>query len=321
MDPVARRQFLKSSAAGTAALAVGACGSSWQVSDKSTIPAAEARAPESTLARIKGPGVAQNLGPALVKLLKPLGGMQAFVGKGQTVMLKPNMSFAKPVAFRATTSAGLIAAVARLALEQGAGKVIVADHPVSDADDVIKAMGLKEALQGLDVQVLKVDGDSPWVEKAIPGGKSLSSARFLELALKADVHIAMPLAKSHSSAGFTATLKGMMGLIRSRVGFHVVRDLHQSVVDLNRVLKPQLVIMDGLEVMTTGGPQGPGKLVQARSLIAGTDPVAVDAAGVRLAPLYGKQVDPATIRHLALAAAAGIGRIDLPGGKVQTFTM
>lgn len=114
---------------------------------------------------------------------------------------------------------------------------------------------------------------------------------------KADVHIALPIAKSHSSAGFTGTLKGMMGLIKSRVGFHMVRDLHQSIVDLNRVLKPQLIVMDALTVMSTNGPSGPGKLIKTDALVAGTDAVAVDAAAVRLAPLYGEKVEPGTIRH------------------------
>ena len=133
------------------------------------------------------------------------------------------------------------------------------------------------------------------------------------------MHIALPVAKSHSAAGFTGTLKGMMGLIRSRIGFHLTLDLHESIVYLNTVLKPDLVIMDGLTVMATGGPAGPGDLVSTDTLIAGTDPVAVDSATVRLAPLFGEKIAPAKIRHIALAAARGLGRIELPAARVHAL--
>ena len=323
----ARRLFLKRSGAVAGAAVAAGVGSggcaTWMVKDKSTIPTVKSPSPESTLVQITSPEIRKNLGPALVRLLEPLGGMQAFVKKGQTVLLKPNMGFDKPAAFRANTSAELIAAVAKLCLEQGASKVIVADHSIPSTEDVSAAMGLSKALKGLKVQVLKVDGDSTWVETAIPQGESLHSTEILKVAFDADVHIALPIAKSHSRAGFTGTLKGMMGLIKSRMGFHLVRDLHKSIVDLNRVLKPNLIIMDGMEVMATDGPQGPGKLIRANSLIAGTDPVAVDSAGVRLVPLHGKKVEPATVRHLAIAAASGIGRIDseLPKGRVHKLSI
>ncbi len=322
MDPRTRRDFIAGSAAGAAALALGGCGG-WRLEGEATLPATAPRRAPSTLSQIKGSGIQGDPGPALVKLLAPHGGIGAFVKHGQTVLLKPNMGFDKPASQRATTSAAVIAAMARLCLEQGAGRVVIADHqvPTVDTADVVKAMGLTRALAGIKAELMTVDDDSPWVERPIPGGKRETAAEFLKIALEADVHIAMPVAKSHGSAGFTGTLKGMMGLIRSRMGFHLGGDLHQSIVDLNRVLRAHLVVMDGLTVMSTGGPSGPGKLIRADTLVAGTDPVAVDAAAVRLAPLYGEEVDPGRIRHLALAEAQGIGRIALPAAKVHQLTL
>ena len=98
-------------------------------------------------------------------------------------------------------------------------------------------------------------------------------------------------------------------------------DLHQAIVDLNTIFKPDLVILEGIEVMTTGGPMGPGELVRCDSLIASTDAVAADAAGVRLAPLFGRKVKPSRVRHIRLAADQGLGVVDLPAERVSQIAM
>ncbi|MBW1873120.1 MAG: DUF362 domain-containing protein [Deltaproteobacteria bacterium] len=306
-----RRKFLKSSAASATALALG--GGCTTLNPKKLQAAAGMRPPPelSRLVQTTGPGVPKDLSRAVEKLIEPLGGMQAFVKTGQRVLLKPNMGFPVPAAQRATTSAELIAAVAGLVLAKGAGQVIIADYPTSESEKTVELMGLREALKGLKVKIMPVTADSEFVEMEIPGGKSLKSAEFLKEALQADVHIALPMVKSHSSTLYTGTLKGMMGLVATRKTFHWWHNLHMAIVDLNRVIKPDLVILDGLEVMTNEGPRGPGDLEKTNSLIAGTDPVAVDAAGVRLTRLFGRRIKPEKVTHLALAASLGLGRLKL----------
>ena len=131
----------------------------------------------------------------------------------------------------------------------------------------------------------------------------------------------MPVAKSHGSAGFTGALKGQMGLIETRKPFHWRYDLHQAIADINTHLRPQLCIMDALAIMATDGPRGPGEIVKTDTLIAGTDPVAVDAAAVRLAPLHGKKVDPKRVRHLQAAASMGLGRLEIPADRRVEVTL
>jgi uncharacterized protein (DUF362 family) len=325
-DKTDRRKFIKHSLLGAASIAVAGCTSSWKLDNeddpkesKDSKPLASANS--SDLAQITGPKVEKEIDTAVRKLLEPLGGMQAFVKKGQKVLLKPNLGFARPPEQRATTSVGLVAAVAKMALEQRASKVVIADHGVDDTEEVIQMIGLRPALKGLDVEILAAGSDSRFVETKIPQGKELDEAEVLAVALECDVHIALPIAKSHSSAGFTGTLKGMMGLVATRKTFHWLHDLHHAIVDLNTIIKPDLVIMDGIEVMTNEGPQGPGELVRCDSLIAGSDAVAVDSAGVRLAPLFGRRVDPKQVRHLKLAQARGLGLIDLPSAKLHNFVL
>ena len=56
-----------------------------------------------------------------------------------------------------------------------------------------------------------------------------------------------------------------------------VAHLEQLIVDLNKALKPALNVVDATEFIVTNGPFGPGELLKPRKVVAGTDPVAVDA--------------------------------------------
>ncbi len=303
-----RREFLASSALAGAGLAL-------------------ARTPLSTAAetplavKVSGAGVPGDLAAAVEAALKPLGGIGAFVKKGQTVMLKPNMGFPTPPAQRATTSPELVKAVARLALDAGAKRVTVIDNPVRRPEACLELVGIKQACDPLGVKTFLPTSEKLFVEKGIPRGVVLKKTDVFREALEVDVHIALPIAKSHMATGYSGTLKGMMGLILDRESFHSRFDINQAIADLNTLLRANLVILDGLSVMTTDGPAGPGELVTCNAIVAGTDPVAVDALGVKLAPLYGRNVKPTQVKHLLAAEKLGVGAISPPAGRILEVTL
>jgi uncharacterized protein (DUF362 family) len=210
--------------------------------------------------------------------------------------------------------------VVRLVQACGPKKIILADFPCRDNDQIMTKNGYAAALKGLPVAVLiTADGQEQlFADVEVPQGRALKKAKVLKTILDADVHIALPVAKSHAGATFTGVLKGMMGVIFNREIFHEGLDLHQAIADLNTRIRPTLCILEGIEVMSDSGPVGPGTLVSADSLIAGTDPVAVDAAGVRLAPLFGKKVEPKQVKHLQLAEELKVGMIALPADRVAS---
>ena len=61
---------------------------------------------------------------------------------------------------------------------------------------------------------------------------------------------------------------------------------------------------------------GVGAVIIMIAISAGTDPVAVDAAGVRIAEWNNRMSDPADIRHLALAAERGAGSLTTPEEQI-----
>ncbi|MCK7482484.1 MAG: DUF362 domain-containing protein [Candidatus Moduliflexus flocculans] len=131
-----------------------------------------------------------------------------------------------------------------------------------------------------------------------------------------DVFINMPITKDHAGNKFTGTMKNLMGLnspANNRT-FHRpnwktdpddVAHLEQSIVDLNKALKPALNVVDATEFIVTNGPFGPGELLKPRKVVAGTDRVSVDAY---CASLWG--LKPADIVQIQRASEQGLGTMD-----------
>ena len=61
--------------------------------------------------------------------------------------------------------------------------------------------------------------------------------------------------------------------------------------------------------------------VTTNTLLAGTDALAVDAAGVTLAPLYGRKLKPQQIKHLKLFSEMGLGVLQPPAELTVSLTL
>ena len=67
------------------------------------------------------------------KVFEAAGGMRQFVSKGDVVVIKPNISWARPPHLAATTNPEVLQAVVELCQEAGAKKVRIADNTLHDA--------------------------------------------------------------------------------------------------------------------------------------------------------------------------------------------
>lgn len=239
------------------------------------------------------------------KALNGLGGMPRFVKPGNTVFVKPNMSWDRTPKYAANTPPEVVAEVVRQCIESGAGKVIVSDRTCNEDRRCYKNSGIEKAADDAGASV-RFARTNLFEKIEIKNGLILKDWTFHRDALEADVLINVPVLKNHSMARVTMGFKNMMGLIgKNRGQIHYSFD--KKIVDINRVLVPQLTILDATRVMVANGPSG-GRLedvVQKNLLIAGVDPVLVDTWG---ALVYG--VEPESIRYLALAREAGMGSMD-----------
>jgi uncharacterized protein (DUF362 family) len=290
---ISRRQFLKATAAG---VAIGLAG------DPSLLHAAEA----VDLAVITGEPAA-----ATRKALEAIGGISRFVKKGERVVIKPNMSFAKTPDFAATTHPLVVAAVAQACLEAGAREVLVLDHTLQRAELCLERTGIREACRNMpDVHVLALQDRKFFQEIRIPLGKVLDRVEVMKDILDSAL-ISVPVAKSHSATGVSLGLKGLMGLIWDRESFHFQFNINQGIADLATVIKPRLTVLDATRAMASGGPGGPGDVKKPNLIIAGADPVAVDSYGVGIVPWYGRNFKGRQVEHLLIAHLRGVGKIDV----------
>ena len=210
-----RRKFLKTAATG---IAVGVAGIS---------PFTFAKE-EYDLAVISGDPAA-----ATKRALEALGGISRFVKKGQRVVLKPNMSFARTPEFSTTTHPIVVATVAQACMEAGAQQVLVLDHTLQRAEFCLERTQIRETCKNIPgVHVLALQERKFFGEIKIPQGKVLDRVEVFREILDGHVLINIPVAKSHSATGVSLGLKGLMGMIWDRESFHSQYNINQAIADL-----------------------------------------------------------------------------------------
>lgn len=241
-----------------------------------------------------------------------LGGMSRFVRPGQSVVIKPNMSFAATPETALNTNPEVVREVVRLCLEAKAGKILVLDHPLEDATSCLQRSGILKACTA-EIPNICYQREAPsfFVETHLSKALEMNSCHILREVLEAQVLISVPVAKSHAATGVSMGLKGQMGLVLDRQIMHSRYNLHHAIVDLNSRIPPQLTIIDATRILLTGGPAGPGSLVTPHEVIASHDPVAADATGIRLYPWHNTGLMPEDVLHVRHAHERGLGRMDI----------
>ena len=253
----------------------------------------------------------------LDKALAALGGIEAFVSRGQTVVIKPNIGWDAPPERGANTHPDIVGHLTRLCLAAGAKSVSVFDNPCDEWQLTYANSGIEKAARDAGAIVVNGKDKSLYREVAIPGGVSLKDARVHGLVLDSDVFINVPVLKHHSGSLMTAAMKNLMGVIWDRGTYHR-NDLHQTIADFLTFKRPTLNIVDAYHPMVRNGPRGISveDVVEKRMLLASTDIVAIDAAAAKL---LGHQ--PADVRHVKIGDQMKLGTMNLDLVEIRRFNL
>ncbi len=238
--------------------------------------------------------------------VEAMGGMKRFVSKGDVVVVKPNMGWDRKPEQAANTNPAVMAAVVKMCFDAGAKRVKVFDFTCNDARRCYVNSGIKTAAQSAGAEVSFIN-ERKFKDVAIKGGVAITSWPLYSEAMDADVVVNVPIAKHHSLSGLTMALKNGMGIMGDPRG-RVHQKIHEALIDLTLVYKPQLTILDAVRVLTKNGPQG-GNLKDVKQLdtvVAGIDQVAVDSYG---ATLFGKKGED--LGYVRAGARRGAGVADL----------
>ena len=251
-----------------------------------------------------------------------LGGMGRFVKPGQRVVIKPNMSFANKPENATNTHPDVVREVLAMVKEAGASSVRVLDHSLQNPEQALIQSGIRDACNSIEEGICHHLMDSKFYRDAqfLDAVEMRNNAVMADV-LAADVIIAVPVAKHHSGAGVSLSLKGQMGLIYDRRSMHSQYDLQSSIVDLNTRLKPALAVIDATRVLTSRGPSGPGDVITPGEVIASADPVAADATAVASYQWYGRKLEPRQVGHIRIAHERGLGRMDIENLVTRRVTV
>lgn len=267
----------------------------------------------------EGPLVVKSSGGSPAKLVRAavagLGGMRVFVGKGQTVVVKPNIGWDRSPDQAANTHPEVVREVVLLCLEAGAAKIKIFDRTCNDPRRCYVNSGIAAALEGLDprVELSHID-ERRFRLVEMPEALLLKRSSYYEDALDTDCFINLPVAKHHSASGLTIGMKNIMGVLGgNRAVLH--RNLPEALVDMNRAIRSHLTLVDATRILVANGPQG-GKLEDVRTMetiIASSDVVAADSIA---ATLFGKSY--LDLKYLSLAHDQGLGIADPARIRLKT---
>jgi uncharacterized protein (DUF362 family) len=257
------------------------------------------------------------------KAMALAGGMEKFVKKGQSVVIKPNIGFPRIPEIGATTNPLLIKTIIESCYQAGAKKVYIFDNVVSptsgNARNCYKLSGIEDAARAAGGIIIPVD-DFNYREVTIPGGKILKTAEVHSLILDSDVFINVPVLKHHSSTHLSIAMKNLMGIVKNRMKYHLT-GLDQCIADFCLYKKPDLNIVDAYRVLMSDGPAGPhdvkdANVVLKKTLLVSRDIVAVDAAAAKI---FGK--NPEDIGYIKIGHQQKSGNMNLNELKIVTYTM
>lgn len=240
-----------------------------------------------------------------------LGGMKRFVGRGDKVVIKPNIGWDRTPEMAACTNPEVVRTLVELVLDAGAKKAIVIDNTTNQAKRCYVRSGIQEAVKQAGGDMLFVDDYR--VKKTALKGAWLKDWDVVLDVIEADKVINVPIAKHHSLCRLTLGMKNWLGAIGgARNQLH--QSIDQAVVDLAAFFKPQLTVLDAYRILVRNGPQG-GRVSDTelvKTVVAGTDPVAVDAMGATFF-----EVAPRELPYLGLARERGLGEFDLEKVRIE----
>lgn len=191
-------------------------------------------------------------------------------------------------------------------------KVTLIEHHSSgtDARDLFRMLGFESLAVETGCALLSL-ADTKWREVEVPASRALRSIKVSEAFDEFDFWINHPKLKVHGKTHISIALKNLFGCLEPKwkVPFH--DHLDEVIVDINKVLRPHVSIVDGTISLLNWGPTY-GVPVRTNVLIGGTDPVSVDAECARLIGIH-----PRMIRHLRLARKDGLGKITTEHARLK----
>jgi uncharacterized protein (DUF362 family) len=217
------------------------------------------------------------------------------------ILVKPNYIDASHPSTGITTDSRVIEGVVKFLKNRGVKNIVIGEGSgYADTFKAFEVAGVDEVAKRWKVGLVDLNKDE-LVEVNPPHPLALKRVKIAKTALESTI-ISVPKLKPHRMTDVTLSIKNMMGVISPKGSMHT--RLNKNIVDLASVVKPSIAVVDG--IVAGEGHETSGNPVEMNLVIAGTDPVAVDAVGAAV-----MSITPENVKHLRLAEEKGLGTCDL----------
>lgn len=248
-----------------------------------------------------------------------LGGLDLYVQSGEHILIKPNLLVGASPEGLVSGHPTVFRAVAQHLRDAGA-ELSYGDSPAfGSAAGVARKAGIAAAAEELGIRLADF---STGRTVSFPEGRLMKQFTIAGEVLDADGIVSLPKLKTHGLMRMTGAVKNQFGCIPGLLKgeFHArmntMERFGQMLVDLNRLLRPRLFIMDGVTAMQGNGPRG-GDAHPMSVLLFSSDPVALDATVCRMIAL-----DPMLVPTVKFGEAWGLGQaadVDIVGDLLSSF--
>ncbi len=236
-----------------------------------------------------------------------LGGFEAFIGKDEKILLKPNLLKKALPEAAVTTHPAVFGAVAKLLRESGYTKLGWGDSPGvgPPQSKVSETAGIKQAAAEYNLEEADF---GTGIKTVFSEGRTVNSFIICKGVHDCDAIINLCKMKTHALERITGAVKNTFGCV---YGFNKGTEhakypdpdsFAKMLSDLNVLIKPRLHIMDAVVAMEGNGP-GSGDPVPMNLLLFSTDPVAMDSVFCSLVHL-----DPSIVPTNTYGEIYGVGK-------------
>jgi uncharacterized protein (DUF362 family) len=232
----------------------------------------------------------------------------------KTVVLKPNIVISAKPGSAIITHPAVAEALVNVLKTNGVENIIIAEGPGLGADEAsfFRVSGYADLAARKNIRLVNLNHAERTELKWKFGSLNIPN-----IVLEADLYINLPKMKTHGQTAVTLGLKNQKGVLSlaDKKRFHKL-GLHEPLVELAKVVTPDLTIVDAIEAMEGEGPLN-GKKKQVGALVIGTNSLETDIVCCGIMGIDYKKVD-----HLVYGIQEKIGPEvpDVTGAGIQAVS-
>ncbi len=204
--------------------------------------------------------------------------------KGKKVFIKPNFNTADPAP--GSTHNDVLSTLVKEIKERDALSITVGDRcGPGETQKVMEAKGIFDLADNLGFKVINFDklDEKDWILINPKGSHWDGGFYMARPVVESEYTVSTGCIKTHGFGGqYSLSMKLSVGAVHRKHMFpqmHNSPDMRKMIAEINLAYRPQIIVLDGVEIFTDGGPME-GERKRANVIIAGTDRVAMDAVGL-----------------------------------------